>query len=239
MKDRAMHDWLSLEEIAQFLGRDRREIEKLVQRGRIPGRKRQTEWQFHPTEITHWLEQEMREYSGDELQDVERAHQDSEADIRCPVRSLLSPETVQVPLEARTKRSVLECLIEVAGRTWQIWQPAEILQAVQQREEVMSTGFESGIAIPHPRNPLPDAYGQSLIAFGRTLSGIPFGAPKRQLTDLFFLVLCRDSRTHLHVLSRLGRIIQIPGFVDELRSAEDGLRAYEIICSADDAMSAS
>lgn len=234
-----MHDWLSLEELAQFLGRDRREIEKLVQRGRIPGRKMQADWQFHPTEITYWLEQEMREYSGDELQDVERAHQDSEADIRCPVRSLLHPEAVQVPLEARTKRSALECLIEVAGRTWQIWQPAEILQAVQQREEVMSTGFESGIAIPHPRNPLPDAYGQSLIAFGRTLSGIPFGAPKRQLTDLFFLVLCRDSRTHLHVLSRLGRIIQIPGFVAELRFAEDSQRAYEIICTADDALSSS
>ena len=229
-----MHEWLSLGELAQFLGRDRREIEKLVQRGRIPGRKTQGDWQFHPAEVTHWLEHEMREYSGDELHGLERAHQKSEADIHCPVRSLLHPETVQVPLEARTKRSVLECLIEVAGRTWQIWSPADILQAVQQREEVMPTGFESGVAIPHPRNPLPEAYGQSLIAFGRTLSGIPFGAPKRQLTDLFFLVLCRDSRTHLHVLSRLGRIIQLPGFVDELRSAEDSRRAYETICSADE-----
>ncbi len=229
-----MHEWLSLGELAQFLGRDRREIEKLVQRGRIPGRKTQGDWQFHPTEVTHWLEHEMREYSGDELHGLERAHQESEADIHCPVRSLLHPDTVQVPLEARTKRSVLEGLIEVAGRTWQIWSPADILQAVQQREEVLATGFESGVAIPHPRNPLPDAYGQSLIAFGRTLSGIPFGAPKRQLTDLFFLVLCRDSRTHLHVLSRLGRIIQLPGFVDELRSAEDSRRAYETICSADE-----
>ena len=229
-----MHEWLSLEELARFLGRDRREIEKLVQRGSIPCRRMQGEWQFHPTEVTYWLEHEMRDYSGAELHGLERAHQDSEADVECPVRSLLHPDTVQVPLEARTKRSVLESLIEVAGRTWQIWSPADVLQAVQQREEVMATGFESGIAIPHPRNPLPDAYGQSVIAFGRTLSGIPFGAPKRQLTDLFFLVLCRDSRTHLHVLSRLGRIIQLPGFVDELRSAEDSRRAYETICSADE-----
>ena len=234
-----MHDWLSLEELAQFLGRDRREIEKLVQRGRIPGRRMQAEWQFHPTEVTYWLEQEMRDYSGAELHGLERAQQDSEADIRCPVKSLLHPDTMQVPLQARTKRSVLECLIEAAGRTWQIWQPAEILQAVQQREEVMSTAFDSGVAIPHPRNPLPDAYGQSLIAFGRTLSGIPYGAPKGQLSDLFFLVLCRDSRTHLHVLSRLGRIIQLPGFLDELRSADSGQRAYEIVCSADESLSGS
>lgn len=95
-----MHEWMSLEELAQFLGRDRREIEKLVQRGRIPGRKLQAEWRFHPAEVTYWLEQEMREYSGDELHGLERAHQDSEADVRCPVRSLLHPDTVQVPLEA-------------------------------------------------------------------------------------------------------------------------------------------
>ena len=112
-----MHDWLTLDELAQFLGRDRREIEKLVQRGRIPGRKLQNDWQFHATEITHWLEQELREYSGQELQELELAQQKSEADMRCPIRSLIHAETVQVPLEARTKRSVLETLIEVAGRT--------------------------------------------------------------------------------------------------------------------------
>jgi PTS system nitrogen regulatory IIA component len=115
-----------------------------------------------------------------------------------------------------------------------VWSPAEILQAVLQREEVFSTGFESGVAIPHPRNPLPDAYGQSLIAFGRTFCGIPFGAPKRQLTDLFFLVLCRDTRTHLHILSRLGRILQLPGFIDDLRAAEDSQQAYDVICKADE-----
>ena len=62
------HDWYSLEELAQHLGRDRREIEKLVNRGRIPGRKVGGDWQFHPTEITHWLEQEMREYTDREYE---------------------------------------------------------------------------------------------------------------------------------------------------------------------------
>ncbi len=231
-----MHEWLLIDDLSKFLGRDRREIEKLVQRGRIPGRKMNGVWQFHPTEVTHWLEQEMREFSGPELQGLENAQQESEADLRCPIRSLLHPETVQVPLEARTKRSVLECLIEVAGRTWQIWSPADVLVAVQQREEVMSTAFESGVVIPHTRNPLPEAIGQSVIAFGRTLSGIPFGAPKRQLSDLFFLVLCRDSRTHLHVLARLGRIIQSPNFLADLRSADDSLSAYQVICQADESL---
>jgi nitrogen PTS system EIIA component len=227
------HEWYSLDELAQQLGRDRREIEKLVNRGRIPGRKMGGDWQFHPTEITHWLEQEMREYTDRELAVVEQTHRSIDLNNATPVASLLSPETVQVPLEARTKRSVLETLMEVGGRTWQIWQPALLLQAVQERESVLSTAFDNGVALPHPRNPLPEALGQSVVAFGRTMSGIPFGAPQRGLTDLFFLVLCRDSRSHLQVLARLGRLIQQPGFLESLRMADDSLTAYEVICQAD------
>ncbi len=227
------HDWFSLDELSLHLGRDRREIEKLANRGRIPGRKVGGDWQFHPTEITHWLEQEMREYTDRELALVEQTNRSTEVNIHAPVSSLLSIETIQVPLEARTRRSVLETLVEVAGRTWQIWQPAVLLNAIQEREAVLSTAFANGVAIPHPRNPLPDALGQSLIAFGRTQSGIPFGAPNRELTDLFFLVLCRDARTHLSVLARLGRLIQQPGFLDSLRAAEDAASTHQVIVDAE------
>lgn len=230
------HEWFNLDELSRQLGRDRREIEKLVQRGRIPGRKVGGEWQFHPTEITHWLEQEMREYTDRELVLVEQTHRSTEVSEQTPVSSLLKPEAVQVPLDARTKRSVLESMIEVAGRTWQIWQPAVILQAVQEREAVLPTAFEHGVAIPHTRNPLPDALGQSVMAFGLVPGGIPFGAPNRGLTDLFFLVLCRDSRTHLQILARLGRLLQVPGFLDRLRSAPDNEAAYLTICSADQSL---
>lgn len=223
------HDWFSLDELAQHLGRDRREIEKLANRGRIPGRKMGGDWQFHPTEITHWLEQEMREYTDRELALIEQTNRSTEFSEANPVSSLLSIDNVQVPLEARTKRSVLETLVEVAGRTWQIWQPAVLLTAIQEREAVMSTAFDNGVAIPHPRNPLPEAIGQSIIAFGRTESGIAFGAPNRGLTDLFFLVLCRDSRTHLQVLARLGRMIQQPAFLAGLRAAPNGAAAHELI----------
>lgn len=230
------HDWFSLDELALHLGRDRREIEKLANRGRIPGRKLAGDWQFHPTEITHWLEQEMREYTDRELALVEQTNRSQEINEGTPVSSLICPETIQVPLQARTKRSVLETLVEVAGRTWQIWQPAVLLTAIQEREAVLSTAFENGVALPHPRNPLPDAIGQSIIAFGRTESGIPFGAPGRGLTDLFFLVLCRDSRTHLLVLARLGRLLQQQGFLEGLRSAGDSQEVYDLILATEQSL---
>jgi PTS system nitrogen regulatory IIA component len=228
------HEPFTLDELARQLGRDRREIEKLVNRGRIPGRKVGGEWLFHPQEITHWLETEMREYTERELAILEGSQRSEELNAGRPVSSLLRLETVEVPLEARTKRSVLESLVEVAGRTWQIWEPAAILEAVRQREEVLSTAFENGVAIPHIRNPMPEVLGESIVAFGRTLTGIPWGAPHGGLTDLFFLVLCRDSRTHLQVLARLGRLIQSQEFLTALRNADSSAAACQVICEADE-----
>lgn len=230
------HESYTIDELARQLGRDRREIEKLVNRGRIPGRKVGGDWIFHPVEITHWLEQEMREFTDQQLEAVEEYQQSQELDADIPVSTLLHPDLVQVPLPGRTKRSVLENLIEVAGRTWQIWEPATVLKAVQEREDVFSTADERGVAIPHPRNPLPDVLGQSLIAFGRTESGIPFGGATRGLTDLFILIACRDSRTHLHVLARLGRILRQPGFLEELRAAPESRSAFEVIRQADESV---
>ncbi len=226
-------DFYTLDELVQRLGRDRRQVEKLVARGVIPGRRIGGEWRFNEIEVTHWLEQELRGFDDVGLAQFEQSQQSSELSQKTPIAALLSVETCEVPLDAGTRPAVLQALIEVAGRTWHVWDPASILKAVKEREDVMSTGFENGVAIPHPRNPLPDALGQSVIAFGRTLSGIPFGAPGRVLTDLFFLVLARDAATHLQILARLGRILQREGVVENLRAAESGPAAYDILVAAD------
>ncbi len=226
-------EFLNLDEVADWLGRDRRTVEKLVQRGILPGRRIAGEWRFHPAEITHWAEQDLRTLDATELANFENSQKSTELDQQAPLKTLLHPETCEIQLDAGTKPAVLQALIEVAGRTWQIWDPAAVLSAVREREQVMSTGFENGVAIPHPRNPLPDVLGQSLVAFGRTSSGIPFGAPRRTLSDLFFLVLARDARTHLQILARLGRLLQTSDFLEQLRHAGSGTEACQLLLQAD------
>jgi PTS system nitrogen regulatory IIA component len=233
------HTPLGLDQVALRLGKDRREVEKLLQRGTLPGRKIGGEWTVHPAELTRWLEQEIRGYGDEELEKFEERQRGrpgtpaADDESESPLARYLSRETVQVPLEARTRRSVIESLLETAGRTWQVWEPAALLKAVLEREEVHSTAFPNGVAIPHPRSPLPEALGESVIAMGRTLSGVPFGGPQRSLTDVFFLVLCRDSRTHLRALARIGRLLQQPGFLEELRACPDSQSTWDWIMRSD------
>ena len=138
-----------------------------------------------------------------------------------------------VPLAASTKASVLKELVKLAEESWEIYDPEAILEAVRTREEMVSTALPTGVAFPHPRRPLPTALGESVLAFGRTASGVPYGDPNGGLTDCFFLICCRDDQTHLRVLARLTRLLLRDGFLAELRAAETAGDAYEVIVTAE------
>jgi nitrogen PTS system EIIA component len=226
---------MDMEQLAAYLQRDIREVGKLASRGRLPGQKVGGEWRFAKTEINHWIETFLPAFSEKELTDLEHGG-DRSASKGPFLGELLAASSVAVPLRASTKASVLKELVKLAEQSWHVYDADAILEAIRAREELASTALPSGVAIPHPRRPLPAALGESLLAFGSTASGIPFGAPQGGLTDIFFLVCCRDDRTHLRVLARLTRLLQRPGFLDELRSAETPGEAWETIAAGEEQM---
>lgn len=225
---------MDLEQLASYLQRDVRELNKLANRGYLPGQKVGGQWRFASAEINHWIETQMHAYTEAELTALEAGTALGSAD-RLPLITVLLTETVMaVPLLASTRDSVLRELVKLAENSWQVYDPDVLLQAIRSREELGSTALASGVAIPHPRRPLPDtAQGESFIAFGRTPRGMPFNAPDGGLTDLFFLVSCRDQRTHLRTLARLSRMLLRPGFADDLRAAESVSEAYQVIDTAE------
>jgi PTS system nitrogen regulatory IIA component len=146
---------------------------------------------------------------------------------------LISPETSAVPLDGRTGPGVIEALVQTANRTWQIYDLDRVIAAIRERETESSTAQVGGVAVPHPGRRLADALGEPLVAFGRTASGIPFGDPRGGLTDLFFLVLCKDESSHLRVLARLSRLFLRDGFLDQLRDADSAETAVAVIVDAE------
>jgi PTS system nitrogen regulatory IIA component len=221
---------MGLEELATYLQRDVREVTKMASRGHLPGRKVGGEWRFVRLEINHWLEGQMHAYTEQQLTALETAG-GRDLDREPIVSAFLSVASVAVPLTASTKGSVLRQLVALAEQSWQVYDADAIRQAIRQREEKASTALPTGVAIPHPHRPLPDALGEHLIAYGRTASPIPFGAERGGLTDVFFLVCCRDDRTHLRVLARLSLLLMRPGFLDELRAAATPADTWELIAS--------
>jgi PTS system nitrogen regulatory IIA component len=222
-----------LKGLARYLGRDARDLEKLAVQGRLPGRRIGGDWKFQRADVTQWLEQQMSSLSDDQLVRFEgamRARSDASTEpAGLVLRSLMSPETTAVPMEGRTKGGVIRSLVEVANGRWMIFDPARVVELVRRREEASSTALPGGVAVPHPGRRLNEEIGESLVAFGRTASPIAFGGERGEKTDLFFLVLCKDDRTHLQCLARLARMIQRSGFLDRLRAAAVPADALDVV----------
>lgn len=221
---------MDLQQLAAYLHRDVREVSKLANRGYLPGKKVGGEWRFASTEINYWIETQMHAFTEQELEALERRGAVAYVADEPLVCAMLTESTIAVPLKASTKASVLKELANLAGQSWQIYDVDALHDAIKHREELGTTALESGVAIPHPHRPLSvKDQGDSVIAFARTGSGIPFGATDGGLTDLFFLVSCREAATHLRVLARLSRMMLRPGFLDELRAAESVSDTYQVI----------
>ncbi|HZY89788.1 MAG TPA: PTS sugar transporter subunit IIA [Gemmataceae bacterium] len=224
------NEMMDMEQLAAYLQRDIREVGKLASRGHLPGHKVGGQWRFARAEINHWIETQLPAYTAKQLATLDSA---GDGDGEPLLANLLSEASMAVPLPASTKVSVLRELVNLAEQSWQVYDPEAVLEAIRTREEMGSTALPSGVAIPHPRRPLPAALGESVLAYGRTASPLPFGAPSGGLTDIFFLVCCRDDRTHLRVLARLTRLLMRPEFLDELRAAETPGETWEIIAAAE------
>jgi PTS system nitrogen regulatory IIA component len=221
---------MDVEQLATLLQRDVREVNKMASRGHLPGQKVGGQWRFARAEINHWIETQMSGYTEEQLTALDTSGSEAEEPL---LSGLLSPACVAVPLPATTKSSVLRELVKLAEQSWQVYDPDAIFEAIKGREEKASTALPSGVAIPHPHRPLPAALGESIIAYGRTASGIPFGGENGSLTDIYFLVCCRDDRTHLQVLARLSRLLLRPDFIDSLRSADTAQETWERIQQAE------
>jgi PTS system nitrogen regulatory IIA component len=225
------NETMDLEQLASYLQRDVREVSKMASRGYLPGQKVGGQWRFASAEINYWIETQLPSYSAAELAAVEAGAGAPDGGLR--VSGLLLESTMAVPLAASTKASVLKKLVSLAEQSWQVYDPDALLTAVKQREELGSTALSSGVAIPHPRRPSPTMLGEPVVAYARTLAGIPFGAPRGALSDIFFLVCCREQRTHLKVLARISRMMLQPGVVDDLRAADTVADSLRILAATE------
>jgi len=228
----------TLESLAVYLHLEPHKVARLADRGKLPGRKVGGQWRFSQAEIHHWLENRIGLSDEDELVRVEGVLERSAAvgSAAHSITNLISPEAIAIPLAARTRNSVIEAMVALAAGTDWLWDPARMAEAVRSREEMHPTALENGVAMLHPRRPLPGILGQPFVALGRTESGIPFGGGRGVLTDVFFLICSIDDRGHLQTLARLSRLIGDATFLTQLRAAPDAAAAHRLIVQCEQAL---
>ena len=145
---------------------------------------------------------------------------------------LLSARRIKIPLVATTKDDLLRELVDVAANGAQVKDRAEVLRAVMEREEVLSTGIGHGVAIPHGKSSSVD--GLVLVA-GVAREGVDFEALDGKPVHLFFLLVGPESAAGQHVkaLSRISRLLRRESFRQRLIDASDADTFYSVLSEAE------
>ncbi|MCP4230149.1 MAG: PTS sugar transporter subunit IIA [bacterium] len=136
------------------------------------------------------------------------------------ISDFVDPDAIEVNLKAKTKSEVLEELVESIVATGKVKDSDKILAAVIEREKLCSTGFENGVAIPHPRQGHPDVVEELVAGFGRAGDGIDFDALDGEPVYLFFLLCAPSDSEHLKALAKLSRFLKKKSCRERLMAAQ-------------------
>lgn len=207
------NDALTIGEVAASFGWSPRFVEALVRAEKIPGLEINGAHYFRRDDIIDWLDQKIQTLDAARLGELERK---LETDLNEPakkipvqldIREYLLPSAIELDVPLSSKRTILERLVDLASSTGRVLDRAHVLASLIEREAILSTALPGGVAICHPRRPVSSALSDSVLAFLRTSTPVPFGSEYGP-TQLFFLLVATDERTHLHGLARLTRILR-------------------------------
>ena len=226
-----VHEDFDLESLAEYLHLTPAQVSRMVDRGQLPARRVGGQWRFSQAELHHWLEERIGAADEAGLIHVEGALQRADGEFGAAtvlIADLLPLEAIAAPLEARTRSSIISAMVALAARTGLLWDPEAMTEAVRARENLHPTALDNGVALLHPRRPMPSILAEPLLALGRLHKGLPFGGPRGEPTDVFVLVGSGDDRGHLRTLARLSRLLGVAGFLEGLRELSEptAIRAF-------------
>lgn len=221
---------MTLEETAEYLHLDIRELHKLVQKKEIPFEIIRGQTIFRKNHLRDWSTQRILAFKEKHLNDFHvKAHGNQDApDRHQPFLSkMLREESFIDFIPVKSKSKILKYLAEVAFDTGCVCDAEELHKLLEEREELCPTGMEGGIAIPHTRIHSEYLFLENFLIVGKIPGGVPFGAIDGKLTDIFFMPCTMDDKLHLYTISRIALMMQKTDIAGRLREAETALDMYE------------
>ena len=138
----------------------------------------------------------------------------------------LSPQALAI-VDAASKAAILETLADRFGAAYRL-DPAMVLEALDEREKLGSTGFGRGVAIPHARI---EGINRPVTVFLRLASPVDFDSADDLPVELVFGLLSPASAgaTHLHALAEISRLMRDEALQEALLGADRPGALYALL----------
>ncbi|MBX5480987.1 MAG: PTS sugar transporter subunit IIA [Myxococcaceae bacterium] len=148
------------------------------------------------------------------------------------IAEFLSPKAVVADLSARTKSEILTELSRTLANAHPELKPERLVEVLQDREKLGSTGIGEGVAIPHGKL---SGLSQLMASFGVARRGVDFEAIDGKPTYLFFALVAPENSAgiHLKALARISRLFKNPRFRESILKAQTAEDIYRLIAEED------
>ncbi len=137
------------------------------------------------------------------------------------------PETRNLSRSTLAKHAVLARLADVLAGAYGV-DADSVLEGLEQREAMGSTGFGKGVAIPHCRIELVR---RPTVAVLKLETPCDFGAADAMPVTLVFGLLSPENAgaTHLHALAAISRLLRDDGKLQSLMNAPDAEALFALL----------
>jgi len=148
-----------------------------------------------------------------------------------PLFSIM-PEAVAI-IDAADKHAILEQLSRTFATSYGL-DADQVLEHLEERERLGSTGFGRGVAIPHAR--MPAVMRRPVAALLKLRYPAEFAAADGLPVELVFGLLSPENSgaTHLHALAAISRLMRDERVRDALSDAPNKEALYGLLTNATD-----
>ena len=138
------------------------------------------------------------------------------------------PGLILPHLRGQDAASVIQELAQALQRERRVPDLLPFYHAALNREFLVSTEMEAGMAFPHARLP---GLKELSFAFGRSDEPLPWGARGARTVRLVFLIAvpATEATQHLLLISGLARLANENRLVEELHAAQDTFQILEVL----------
>jgi PTS system nitrogen regulatory IIA component len=141
-------------------------------------------------------------------------------------------DAIKTALPGGSKRALLQQLSNLAAQRLAQDSPA-ILASLNEREQLGSTGFGQGVAIPHGKI---DGLGRIYGLFARLAEPVDYKAIDGRPVDLVFLLLSPPDAgaEHLKALAAISRVTRHAATLEKMRGARSRDALAAVLLGADE-----
>jgi PTS system nitrogen regulatory IIA component len=141
-------------------------------------------------------------------------------------------DAIKTGLPGGSKKSLLQQLANLAGQRLEL-DSAAILSSLTEREQLGSTGFGQGVAIPHGKI---EGLKRIYCLFARLAEPLDYKAIDGRPVDLVFLLLSppEAGAEHLKALAAISRVTRHGVTLEKMRGARSRDALAAVLMGADE-----